>query len=57
MTQKDIELIKKAQEIDYMEWYLVSNMIKEAESAEAKEQLHIISSKLYHEEETSNSDL
>lgn len=51
MTEKDKELIAKANTIRYQDWYLVGDLITQAESDEAKEELRFIRSSLYHREE------
>ena len=51
MTEKDKKLIEKAEQTNYIDWYLVSKMEEEAESEEAQQLLHSISSRLYHIEE------
>lgn len=51
MTEKDKQLIKKAESMHFREWYAVDEMIEEAESAECKLKLHDIAVKYYHKEE------
>ena len=51
MTARDEELLRQARGLDYTDWHLAGQLAGEAESIEAKEKLHRISSRLYHMEE------
>lgn len=51
MTEHDIELIAKARELPYTEWYLAHSYEKLADTDEAREELHTIAMSLYHLEE------
>ena len=51
MSEKDKSLIEQARKTSYIEWYLISDLIEQAESREAKEMLHNIQSSKYHTEE------
>lgn len=51
MTEKDRELIKKAWEIDYIYWGYIDELMEQADTEEAKEQLKSIRSFKYHQEE------
>lgn len=51
MSEKDKALIEKARATSYTEWYAIGELIKQAESDEAKEKLHSIQSSKYHTEE------
>lgn len=51
MTAKDIALIEEANSYSYTEWYKVWELEEQAESEEAREKLHNISTSLYHTEE------
>ena len=51
MTKKDKKLIKKANEYCAIQWFKVDELIEQAESEEAKNELRTISSRLYHQEE------
>ena len=51
MTEKDKQLIEKAELIPCTEWYEVGNLIPQAESEEAKEWLNSIENRKYHQEE------
>lgn len=51
MTEKDIELIKKAKKLQSIDWAISVQYEKEADTEEAKDILHSISNQLYHTEE------
>lgn len=51
MTRKDKNLIRKANACWAIEWFKVEEMVEQAESEEAKNELRTISSRLYHQEE------
>lgn len=51
MSEKDKSLIEQAKGISYIDWYLISDLIEQAECKEAKETLHSIQSSKYHMEE------
>lgn len=53
MTVKDKDLIDSASRLHYTEWYLASQMAKEADTIKAQETLNDISKRLYHREEAS----
>lgn len=51
MTEKDLELIKRAKNIPYTRWYDIEDLEKEADTEEARKQLRSILSYKYHTEE------
>lgn len=51
MSEKDKSLIAQARATSYIKWYLIADLIEQAESQEAKETLHSIQSSKYHTEE------
>lgn len=51
MTEKDKELIEKANKLNFIDWSYVEKWSKEADTEEAREILHSISNRLYHTEE------
>nr|DAR22071.1 MAG TPA: hypothetical protein [Caudoviricetes sp.] len=51
MTEKDKELIRRAKSYTYLDSIKVFDMAKEADTEEAKKELKLIGSTLYHEEE------
>ncbi len=51
MTEKDKELIRRAKSYTYFDSIKVFDMAKEADTKEAKKELKLIGSTLYHEEE------
>lgn len=51
MTAKDITLIEEAKKYSYIDWYKVCDLEEQAESEEAREKLHNISTSLYHTDE------
>lgn len=51
MTDKDKELISKAERLNYIDWYRAEDMANEADTDEAKIELHHIAMDLYHLEE------
>lgn len=51
MTEKDKKLIQKAWEIDYIYWGYIDELMEQADTEEAKEQLKSIRSFKYHQEE------
>lgn len=51
LTEKDKELIRKAQYIQPMYFYMVDELIEQADTEEAKERLNSIRSTLYHIDE------
>lgn len=51
MTQRDKQLIDKASHLHAVDWFMVVDMEKEAESDEAKQILHDRATHLYHVEE------
>lgn len=53
MTDKDKELIKRANELSDIQWSIAYDLADEAESNEAKEELTIIAKRLFHTEEAS----
>lgn len=53
MSIKDKSLIDKAREIHFTEWFLIDDLIDQAESDEARSQLKSIRSSKYHREEYS----
>lgn len=53
MTQRDKDLIERAWSVHFTEWFLIDELINQAESEEAKERLRTIRSFKYHREEFS----
>lgn len=51
MTKNDEQLIKNANHLYCVDWYLADQMAKKAETEEAKTQLQNIAKRLYHKEE------
>ncbi len=51
MTEKDLELIERAKNIPYTRWYDIEELENEADTEEARKQLHSIMSTKYHTEE------
>ena len=51
MTAKDITLIKEAEKYSYMDWHKVMDLIKLADTDEARRRLDNIATHLYHTEE------
>lgn len=51
MTEKDKKLIQKAWDIDYIYWPTIDELMEQADTEEAKEQLKSIRSFKYHQEE------
>lgn len=51
MSEKDIKLIRQANETPYTLWHSIENLIEEAESREAKARLEAIMKYKYHYEE------
>lgn len=51
MTEKDKQLIEKAEKMTSIDWWTVTEMEHVADSKEAKERLHNIACTLYHIEE------
>lgn len=51
MTEKDKKLIKKAWDIDYIYWSAIDELMEQADTEEAKEQLKSIRRFKYHQEE------
>ena len=51
MTEKDKILVEKASKLAYVDHYMIDNMMKEAETPEAKDKLRDIQRILYHKEE------
>lgn len=57
MSGKDRDLIEQARAVRYTEWHLISDLIEQAESREAKEALRDIQASKYHTEEYMNGTL
>ena len=53
MTQNDNDLIYKAWKLNPINWSHISDLIKQADTQEAKDMLHSIENNLYHREEYS----
>lgn len=53
MTQRDKDLIERAWSVHFTEWFLIDELIDQAESEEARERLRTIRSFKYHREEFS----
>lgn len=51
MTKNDEQLIKDANNLYCVDWYLADQMAKKADTEEAKNQLQDIAKRLYHKEE------
>lgn len=51
MTEKDKELIEKAKQLYFTEWYKAYDMANEADTPQAKRELESIARYLYHMEE------
>lgn len=51
LTEKDKQLIARAQTLSYLDWDIAFRLAREAESEEARQQLRLIGSTLYHTEE------
>lgn len=51
MSEKDSELIQKARSIKYVNWYMIDDLIEQAETEETRETLKSIRSSKYHTEE------
>jgi hypothetical protein len=52
MTEKDRQLIKEAKSIPHVDWgYIISELIPQAESQEAKSELRSRANYLYHLDE------
>ena len=51
MTKNDKQLIKNANHLYCVDWYLAEQMAKKADTEEAKKQLQDIAKRLYHKEE------
>ena len=54
MSEKDKQLIAKAQAMPFYQWDLISNLKEQCESEEAKEIIHRIMVSNYHREEAYN---
>lgn len=51
MTKNDEQLIKDANRLYCVDWYIAETMAKKADTEEAKTQLQDIAKRLYHKEE------
>lgn len=51
MSEKDATLIAKARAISYVNWYMIDDLIEQAETEETRETLRSIRSSKYHTEE------
>lgn len=51
MTKKDLQLIEQARETHFSQWILIADLILQAETEEAKRELHFIESSKYHADE------
>lgn len=51
MTKNDEQLIKDANHLYCVDWYLADQMAKKADTEEDKNQLQDIAKRLYHKEE------
>ncbi len=54
MSEKDKQLIAKAQTMPFYQWDLISNLKEQCESEEAREIIHRIMVSNYHREEAYN---
>lgn len=54
MSEKDKMLVEKARNISCFDWSEIDNLIEQAESQEAKENLRVIRNMKYHLEEYLN---
>ena len=51
MTDNDKQLIKNANHLYCVDWYLADKMVEKADTVEAKTELQNIAKRLYHKEE------
>lgn len=51
LTPNDRQLIETAQDLSYLDWDQVDNLIERADTNECRERLRRIRSELYHREE------
>lgn len=51
MTENDKQLIKNANHLYCVDWYLADKMAEKADTVEAKTELQNIAKRLYHKEE------
>ena len=51
MTKNDKELIAQAEATGYTEWFDIDDLMKKADSDEARERMRVIRTKKFHEEE------
>ena len=51
MTEKDKELIEKADKLNFIDWSYAEEWSKKADTEEARKILHSIANRLYHTEE------
>lgn len=51
LTEKDKQLIAKAETLSISQWDEAEELAKQAETDEARERLRLIASSLYHKEE------
>ena len=51
MTKNDEQLIKNANHLYCVDWYLADKMAEKADTVEAKTELQNIAKRLYHKEE------
>ena len=51
MTEKDKQLIEKANKLSCIDWWIVKEMEEQADSKKTKEILHNIVTRLHHTEE------
>lgn len=51
MTENDKQLIKNANHLYCVDWYLADKMVEKADTVEAKTELQNIAKRLHHKEE------
>lgn len=51
MTENDIKLLQQARNLPYTEWYMVDNLIQQADTDECRSLLRAIEIDLYHSDE------
>jgi hypothetical protein len=51
MTDKDLKLMQKAKGISCIDWQLIENMVREADTAECRKHLHDLATRMHHKEE------
>ena len=51
MTENDKQLIKNANNLSCVDWYLADKLVETADTVEAKTELQNIAKRLYHKDE------